>query len=89
LFEKRKLRRLFWLKRDVVTGGWRVLHNEELPYLYSSPSIIRVIQLRRNAYRILVGKARRKETTRKTKKMWVDYIKIYLREIRWGWYGLN
>jgi hypothetical protein len=26
-----------------VTGGWRKLHNEELPDLYSSPSIIRII----------------------------------------------
>jgi hypothetical protein len=48
---------------------WRKLHNEELHNLYSSPSIIRMIKLRRmrwaghvarmrekrNAYRILVG----------------------------------
>jgi hypothetical protein len=54
-----------------VTGGWRKLHNEELHNLYSSPSIIRMInsgRLRwaghlarlseqRNACRILVGKA--------------------------------
>jgi hypothetical protein len=53
-----------------VTGGWRKLHNEELHNLYSSPSIIRMIKSRRmrwaehvarmgvkrNAYRILVGK---------------------------------
>jgi hypothetical protein len=57
-------------KRDEVTGGWRKLHNEELHNLYSSPSIIRIIKLRRirwswnvartgeqrNAYRVLVGK---------------------------------
>jgi hypothetical protein len=30
-----------------VTGGWRKLHNEELSDLYSSPSIIRIIKLRR------------------------------------------
>jgi hypothetical protein len=60
-----------------VTGEWRKLHNEELRELYSSPSIIRIIKSRtmgreghlarmgekRTAYR----KARRKETTRKTK----------------------
>jgi hypothetical protein len=32
--------RIFGLKRDEVTGGWRKLHNEELHNLYSSPSII-------------------------------------------------
>jgi hypothetical protein len=30
------------------------------------------------------GKARRKETTRKTKRMWVDNIKMDLRAIGWG-----
>jgi hypothetical protein len=52
-----------------VTGEWRKLHNEELHDLYSSPSIIRIIKLRRmrwvdhgahmgekrNVYRLLVG----------------------------------
>jgi hypothetical protein len=59
-----------WTEEDEVTGGWRILHNEELHNLYSSPSITRVIKSRRmrwaghtarmverrNAYRILVGK---------------------------------
>jgi hypothetical protein len=68
--ENRILRRIFGLKRDVVIGGLRNLHNEELHNLYSSPSVIRMIQTRRmrwaghvallgkkrNAYRILVGK---------------------------------
>jgi hypothetical protein len=31
----RVLRRIFGLKRDEVTGGWRKLHNEELRDLYS------------------------------------------------------
>jgi hypothetical protein len=34
-------------KRDEVTGEWRKLHNEELHDLYSSPSISRIIKLRR------------------------------------------
>jgi hypothetical protein len=40
------LRRMFGSKRDEVTGGWRKLHNKELHYLYSSPSIIRIIKSR-------------------------------------------
>jgi hypothetical protein len=34
---------LFGPKRVEVTGEWRKLHNEELRDLYSSPSIIRII----------------------------------------------
>jgi hypothetical protein len=30
-----------------VAGGWRILHNEELHDLYSSPSIVRVIKARK------------------------------------------
>jgi hypothetical protein len=33
-------------KRDVVRGGMRTLHNEELHNLYSLPSIIRIIESR-------------------------------------------
>jgi hypothetical protein len=58
------------LGRDEATGEWRELHNEELRDLYSSPSITRIIKLRRmrwaghvarigekrNTYRLLVGK---------------------------------
>jgi hypothetical protein len=69
MFENRVLRRIFGPQRDeVMIGGWRKLHNEELHNLYSSPS--RMIKSRRmgwawhvarmgakrNAYRILVGK---------------------------------
>jgi hypothetical protein len=41
------LRRIFGLKRDEVTGGWRHLHNEELHDLHSLPNIIRIIKLKR------------------------------------------
>jgi hypothetical protein len=47
VFENRVLKRIFGLKRDEVTGGWRKLHNEELHNLYSSPSIIKIIKSRR------------------------------------------
>jgi hypothetical protein len=47
VFENRVVRRIFRPKRDEVMGEWRKLHNEELRDLYSSPSIIRIIKLRR------------------------------------------
>jgi hypothetical protein len=70
VFENRVLRKIFGPKRDEVTGEWRKLHNKGLRDLYSLPSIIRIIKLRRmrladyvarmgekrNAYRLLVGK---------------------------------
>ena len=34
VFENRALRRIFWPKRDEVTGEWRKLHNEELNDMY-------------------------------------------------------
>jgi hypothetical protein len=43
VFENRVLRRIFGPKRDVVTGEWRKLYNEELRELYSSPGIIRMM----------------------------------------------
>ena len=45
-FENMVLRRIFWPRRDEVTGEWRRLHNEELNYLYSSPHNVRVIKSR-------------------------------------------
>jgi hypothetical protein len=79
VFENRVLRKIFRPKRDEVTGGWRKLQYEKLRNLHCSPSIIRMIKSRRtrwaghvaqmgekrNVYRNLVGKPKRKETTRK------------------------
>jgi hypothetical protein len=45
VFESR-MRRIFGLKRDELTGGWRKIHYEELHDLYSLPSIIRMIKSR-------------------------------------------
>jgi hypothetical protein len=98
LFENRVLRRIFGLKRDEVTGGWRKLRNEELRNLYSSTSIIRIIKSsrmrcaghvaqmreRRNAYSILVVKPERKKSLGRPRRRWVDNIKVDLTEIRWG-----
>jgi hypothetical protein len=75
MFENRVLRRIFGIKRVEVTGEWRKLHNEELRNMYSLPSIIRIIKSRRMRWaghvarmeEVIGGKAREKETTRKTK----------------------
>jgi hypothetical protein len=85
VFENRLLRGIFERKRDKVTGGWRILQNEELHNLYSSPSIIRMIKSRRMRWvghvarmgrrgmhmEYFGGKARKKETSGNTKT--------------WGW----
>jgi hypothetical protein len=47
VFDNRMVKRIFGPKRDVVTGGWRKLQNEELHNLYSSPNIITIIKSRR------------------------------------------
>jgi hypothetical protein len=89
------LRRIFGPKRDEVTGGWRKLHNEELHNMYSSPNIIRMIKdgmgrvystnwEKRNAYRILVGNPERKRPVGRTRRRWVDNIRMDLNEIGWG-----
>jgi len=44
VFAKRVLRRVFWPKRDKVTGEWRKLNNKELSDLYSLPNIVRVVK---------------------------------------------
>jgi hypothetical protein len=92
-------------QRDEVTGEWRKLHNEELRYLNSSPSIIRMIKTRRmrwvchvarmgdkrNAYRVLVGKPEGKRSLGRSRRRWMDNIRMNLGEVEWGdvdWIGL-
>jgi hypothetical protein len=74
------------------------LHNEELHNLYSSPSIIRIINSRRmrwaghvagmgekrNVYRLLVGKPEGKRPLARPRRRWTNNIKMDLLEI-----GLN
>jgi hypothetical protein len=56
VFENRVVRRIFGLKREKVTGGWRRLLNEELHNLYASPNIIRMIKSKRMRWAGHVGR---------------------------------
>jgi hypothetical protein len=92
------LRRIFGPKRSEVTGGWRNMHNEELFYLYFSPSIIRMIKPKRmmlavhvarmgekrKMYRLLVGKPKGKRPLRRPRCRWVYNVKVYPAEMGWG-----
>jgi hypothetical protein len=76
---------------DEVIAGWTKQPNEELHNLCCSPSIIRIINLRRmrwaghvarmretrNAYKILVGK----RPLGRHRRRWEDNIRMDLREI--------
>jgi hypothetical protein len=98
VFENRMLRRIFGPKRDGVTEGWRKLHNEELHNLCPSRSIIRIIKSRRmrwaghvtrmgenrNVCRLLVGKPEGKRPLGRSRRRWIDNIKMELLEV-----GLN
>jgi hypothetical protein len=80
------------------------LIGNELHNLYSSPSIIRIINSRKMrwaghvarmgkkiAYRILVGKPEGKRPLGRPRRMWVDNTKMDLREIGWDgvdWMGM-
>jgi hypothetical protein len=96
VFENRVLRRIFVLKADEVTGGWRKLHHEELHNLYSSPSTFRIIKSRRMrlaghvarieriAYTILMGILEGNRTLGRPRRRWVNNIKIDLRGVERG-----
>jgi hypothetical protein len=91
----RVLRRIFWLKRDEVTGEWRKPHNEELNDLYSSPNIIRTIKSRimrlaghvarkgesRGVYRVLVAKSGGKRIFGRTSCRWEDNIRVDFQDV--------
>jgi len=95
--ENRVLMRIFGPKRDKVTREWRKLHNE-LNDLYSSPSIVRVIKLRRmtwvghiarmgkrrGVYRVLVGKPEGKRPLGRPRHKWEDNIKMDLQKVGSG-----
>ena len=98
VFENRVLRRVFWPKRDEVTGEWRKLHNVELSDLYSLPNIVRVVKSRRmrwaghvarmgqgrGVHRVLVGKPEGKRPLGRPRRRWEDNIKMDLHEVGGG-----
>jgi hypothetical protein len=97
--QNRALKKIFGLKREEVAGDWKILHNEELHNLYSSPDIIiiRLIKSRRmrwaghvarmgdsrNSYNILVAKSGWKRPLERPRRRWEDNIRMDLREIEW------
>jgi hypothetical protein len=104
LREEHKLRvsvlRIF---RDEVVGGWRKLHFEDLRHLYSSLSIFRIIKSRRmrwaghmaqmgqkrNVYRLLVGEPEGRSPLGRSRRRWIDNIKMDLVELNEVvWIGL-
>jgi hypothetical protein len=102
VFEKRVLRRIFERKRDVETGEWKMLYNEELQYLYSSPNIIRQVKSRRmrlaghvarmaeerKLYKVLGEKPEETRPLGRPRCRWKNGMKMDLREIGLGvWIG--
>jgi hypothetical protein len=74
-FEKRMLRGIFWPKRDEVIGGWRkcvLLAKYNQNDQIQEDGVGRSSSMSgetRNAYRIFVGKVRRKAITRDGKRL--------------------
>ena len=95
MFENKVPMKIFWAKKDEITGEWRKLHNTDLHALHSSRNIIRSpksrrlrwaghvtrIEQSRNAYRVLVGKPEGKRPLGRPRRRWEDNIKIDLREV--------
>ncbi|KAJ4440592.1 hypothetical protein ANN_08738 [Periplaneta americana] len=95
VFENKVLRKIFRIKRAVLTGEWIKLYDVELYALYSSPDIIRNMKTRslrwaghvarmsesRNAYRVLFERPERKRPLGRPRRRWKDNIKMDLRKV--------
>jgi len=67
-------------EREEITAKCRTLYSEERHSLCSLPYIIRMIKLRTNAYKILVGKRVRKKLLVRPKRRWKDNIETILKD---------
>jgi hypothetical protein len=69
VFENRVLRKIFGLKRNEATGGWKKFHNKELYNLYSSPIIIKMTKSTRMRW---TGHAARMDRRKMHAEYWWD-----------------
>jgi hypothetical protein len=67
VFANRVLRRIFGLRKDEVTGGGRKLHEEEVCDDQVKEDVMGMNGEEEECIYDIGGKAKRKETTRKTK----------------------
>jgi hypothetical protein len=90
VLENRVLMRIFGIKWEEVTRGWRRLHKEELHKLYTSPKIIWVLKRRMmryaghvalmdkllSSYGILIGKPERRRPFGRPRRRCEDDIRM-------------
>jgi hypothetical protein len=101
VFQNRLPRRIIGQKRDALMGVWRKPHNEGLHDMYSSLNIMRIIMSRRirrpghiaqmgekrNMYSLMVRKPEGERSLGRSRRRWIDNIKMTLLEI--GWSGVD
>jgi hypothetical protein len=78
VFENRVLRRTFGPERDEVTGGQRKLHNEDKMGMECSTNGGEA-----ECIQYIGGKPEGKRPLGRPRHIWVDNIKIDIREIGW------
>jgi hypothetical protein len=97
VFENSVLRLIFGPKREKKVGSLRILHNDELHGLYSSPDIVRVIKSRRmrcvglvscmkewrGVHRVLVGRSKGRKPLERSRHRWEDNIMIGINGANW------
>ena len=96
VFENRVLMRIFGIKRNEVTGEWRILHNKQLDDMNALPNTIRVIKSRRMRWAghvaymgrgtlhtcmVFVGKPEGNKQLERPRGMLKDNIKMGIREL--------